>query len=432
MKLCRVLKIHFLATCLFIALSILITGEIGATTYYVSPDGNDSSSGSISAPFKTIQKAANIVNPGDTVIVANGIYTNPNTNGEGVVKINRAGTSGNWITFKSENLYGAKIEGGHNLANFSEMCVFFDYNSAYIRFEGFEIYNCKGYSDGDGIWINADDQTNCGLPAAHDIYLYRNKIHDICRMETHTVGGNSGFDGDDCTYNVTIDSNIIYNVGRLNPNTTPSATEASCTDANNVVHCYGHDHAIYFRGHHYTVINNIVYPEIKSGYYVNFLRKFHDLHDNVISNNTFYGENPHNNHIFTFSYDGNNNHTIQNNIFYGSYSYPIGSIGTSDTNIYIRNNLTSASSIASNCDGTHGICANNITGQDPSFVDPKANNFHLKSDSPAINKGLSFSTRAKDADGNSIVGVPDIGAYEYVSGSTDAVPPAPPSVIDVK
>jgi len=46
-----------------------------------------------------------------------------------------------------------------------------------------------------------------------------------------------------------------------------------------------------------------------------------------------------------------------------------------------------------------------------------------------------------DADGNSIVGLPDIGAYEYVGSSSggggttppaDTTPPAPPALIDVK
>src|SRR5690348_581584 len=44
-----------------------------ATTYYVSATGSDTNSGtSTTAPFLTIQKAANLTQPGDTVNVMNG------------------------------------------------------------------------------------------------------------------------------------------------------------------------------------------------------------------------------------------------------------------------------------------------------------------------------------------------------------------------
>jgi PKD repeat protein len=42
--------------------------------YYVSPKGSDSNPGTEALPFKTIQKAADRVNPGDTVIVQYGDY----------------------------------------------------------------------------------------------------------------------------------------------------------------------------------------------------------------------------------------------------------------------------------------------------------------------------------------------------------------------
>src|SRR5437899_2916269 len=45
-----------------------------ANTYYVSPSGSDSNSGSSSAPFRTLQQAADTVNAGDIVIVRQGNY----------------------------------------------------------------------------------------------------------------------------------------------------------------------------------------------------------------------------------------------------------------------------------------------------------------------------------------------------------------------
>jgi hypothetical protein len=59
MKRFRMLK-SSLSKIIVITLFLLgLAGQALATTYYVSPTGSDSSSGSSSAPFKTIQKAAN-------------------------------------------------------------------------------------------------------------------------------------------------------------------------------------------------------------------------------------------------------------------------------------------------------------------------------------------------------------------------------------
>ena len=42
--------------------------------YFVSPDGSDTNPGTFSEPWKTIGKAAEMVNPGDTVYIRGGIY----------------------------------------------------------------------------------------------------------------------------------------------------------------------------------------------------------------------------------------------------------------------------------------------------------------------------------------------------------------------
>ncbi|TCS31956.1 chondroitinase B-like protein [Paucimonas lemoignei] len=72
-------------------------------TYYLSPNGNDSSNGSASAPWRTIQKAANTVNAGDTVVLMDGTYT------EGSIGFNRSGTSAKPITFKAQNKWKAIV-----------------------------------------------------------------------------------------------------------------------------------------------------------------------------------------------------------------------------------------------------------------------------------------------------------------------------------
>src|SRR5207249_1741295 len=44
------------------------------STFYVSPTGSDANAGSQASPWKTIQKAANTMNAGSTVIVQAGTY----------------------------------------------------------------------------------------------------------------------------------------------------------------------------------------------------------------------------------------------------------------------------------------------------------------------------------------------------------------------
>ena len=44
------------------------------SSFYVSTGGNDSNSGSLARPFRTIQRAANVAGSGDTVFVRGGTY----------------------------------------------------------------------------------------------------------------------------------------------------------------------------------------------------------------------------------------------------------------------------------------------------------------------------------------------------------------------
>lgn len=66
------------------------------TTYYVSSEiGSANNAGtSASAPLDSLQAAANLVKPGDTVQVMNGTYT-------GTLNITTSGTAGAPITFEA-------------------------------------------------------------------------------------------------------------------------------------------------------------------------------------------------------------------------------------------------------------------------------------------------------------------------------------------
>jgi hypothetical protein len=83
--------------------------EAPANVYYVDDNGAQqpgynpsAAAGSISNPFTTIQAAANTVQPGDTVLIRQGVYTRSDGGAwKGVVEISTAGTEALPITFKN-------------------------------------------------------------------------------------------------------------------------------------------------------------------------------------------------------------------------------------------------------------------------------------------------------------------------------------------
>ena len=56
----------------FAALSLSMAAQ--ATTFYVATNGRDVNRGTDASPLRTIQHAADLAQPGDTIIVHEGIY----------------------------------------------------------------------------------------------------------------------------------------------------------------------------------------------------------------------------------------------------------------------------------------------------------------------------------------------------------------------
>src|SRR5262249_46627146 len=60
---------HISAAILVVIAMLAPATVIAATTYEVSTTGNDTNTGKTGSPLRTIQKAANLVSPGDTVLI---------------------------------------------------------------------------------------------------------------------------------------------------------------------------------------------------------------------------------------------------------------------------------------------------------------------------------------------------------------------------
>lgn len=93
---CRTSRIHLgclvFPVCLVITLMLASAPAAQAATYYVSMAGNDSNTGTLALPFRTIQKAANLMRAGDTCLIRAGTYR------ETITPAN-SGASGAPITF---------------------------------------------------------------------------------------------------------------------------------------------------------------------------------------------------------------------------------------------------------------------------------------------------------------------------------------------
>jgi parallel beta-helix repeat protein len=186
-----------------------------AATYYVASTGDDRGSGSIDAPFRSLQHAADVVHSGDTVRVRRGTYVGFNLNCAG-------GTEGNPITFTggpsvtitASAKSGVNADSGINVEHpgGTAWLVISDFNisdsahtmsRAGIRLTGcrhVDVLNCTVDNRGGewGIFVSRSSdlliQNNVCRNAAgqHGIYISRGSQHIIIR---HNVLCDNNWDG---------------------------------------------------------------------------------------------------------------------------------------------------------------------------------------------------------------------------------------------
>ena len=89
---------------LSISFLLLISTIVSAQVWYVSGTGSDTNDGkSAKTAFRTLQKAADLVKPGDVVWVGDGKYSSDDKgNGSAVLSIKTSGRPDAWITWKAQ------------------------------------------------------------------------------------------------------------------------------------------------------------------------------------------------------------------------------------------------------------------------------------------------------------------------------------------
>ena len=484
-------------------------------TYYVerhAPGASDSNPGTFLQPWLTIQHAADMARPGDTIIVVNDTYPER-------VHITNSGTASDPIIFKTD---GHVITQGFTIeADFNHVIGFEITDTAAMDGDQFQ-KDCAGvYVEGSGNQVLENDihETTC---VGIRVYAYRdypeqtrdnvirgNKVHRAAiagivifgmdnlienneitgtiqqpskwtnppsrldadgirfRGEGHTFRGNSihdirfddpdNYQGDpamvphiDCFQTWATSTNILFerNFCEINaPNgerfhyiiaTSPS-TDSSGNPLDTKI-----------KG---LTIRNNIFRSNSNGFGAIVLQGMADwrnwyyaqgeyIEDITIVHNTFVRTNGLGDHAIWMRYV--KNAVVQNNIFYdhnnnseNSYIYcgdstysaitcddmdPAGDGNRRTINLLAGWNMVHDTSVTP-VDATY---PEDFWLVDPRFVDFPAGDYHLRSDSPAINAGTVVGGQnwvdpvRDDFDGNArpLLGQYDIGAFEALDKAT--------------
>src|SRR5437660_531651 len=186
------------------AAQVTITAVAGIA-FYVSTTGSDSNPGTLSSPWRTIQRAANSVQAGDIVYVRGGVF-NESVN----ISVSGSAIAGP-ITFQSYPGETAIVDGtGLVPPTSSTQGLINITNQSYISIQGFEIRNYQTSSASAipaGIWVSG---------SGSNIQILNNVVHNI--VTTSEASGNAfgiavyGTAAPASLDSVTISGNQVYNL----------------------------------------------------------------------------------------------------------------------------------------------------------------------------------------------------------------------------
>lgn len=402
-------------------------GETSAfKTIYVAKTGSDSNTclqaQNPSTPKLTINAGLACLSSGDTLIIGDGVYVETiegTTVPSGSNSVNRTTIQGNsrnvilrptgpsgsdghlgivdlvnrsWIIIKTMTLDGINWSGNHYGVSFQATTGGTSHD---IRVEDLRIMNTgRGNGGGvGGVGISGGTSDN-----------QDNHHFEIINCE---IGPHGTTDLDHGIYlrarNVTADRNIIHDVVGYGIRTDVSGFGRSNNGVfknNRIYNCKsginpggGDNHLVY---------NNIIYDNTSTVDGGGILVQNGSPQNAKIYNNTIVNTRTTGGGTMYGIYIGQGTHTVRNNILYNNGS---------DTILDLVGGSTKS---------------NNLLGVDPLFVSLSGDNYHLLSNSPAIDTGITVTDFNTDFDGNARPqGLRwDIGAYEFLGGApTDSIPP---------
>jgi hypothetical protein len=200
-------------------------------TYYVSTSGLDTNAGTLSAPWRTIQHAANTVHAGDTVQVRAGTYNE-------IVTMTTSGnaTSG-YITFQNYPGEAPVVDGTGLVAGGQTGLFSLEGTFNYIIIQGFEIRNFSSSTKGK-VPVGIDFEG-----AGTNIEILNNHIHNIVQTLGSCNAANAlavalyGTQAPASINNVTLSGNEIdHNTTGCSENVSFDGNVQYWVMANNLVH----------------------------------------------------------------------------------------------------------------------------------------------------------------------------------------------------
>jgi parallel beta-helix repeat protein len=393
---------------------------------FVAPNGNDANDGSAERPWATLQHAADVVEPGDVVQVADGEYV-------GGFVIARSGTADKPITFTAAAGATPTIQ---IVEAFNEGLVL--RGASYLTVNGFEFeYTAPGADTANGErYENGIVVTDAPGPVlSHHITITNNNVHgfpgggigsvlaDYVTIEGNTIWDNArwskfqgsgislyqnvDFDGADGPHNVIRANRVFGNENRV-PNDLGIITDGNCIiiDDTRQTQKYLDNKTQYPPATGQTLVeNNVCSNNGGRGVHV-------FLSDNVLARHNTLFQNQQTPTISDGELTAGESGDVrfENNIVYAADDKPANNVSNSTDVVFERNAYFNASTVTVRSDG-------DLVGEDPLFVDPSADvataNFELQPSSPALDAATG------DHPAIDIVGeqrpqgsTADLGAYE--------------------
>ena len=423
-----------------------------AVTYYVSGTGNDSADGlTIATAFLTLQHAANVTQPGDTVYVMNGTYSNSCPSCD-VLDITLPGTATNWITYKAS-------PGQAPIISFNGWeGIFFEPTAAYVEVNGFTVIGnnanvtlaqalAQSTSNPNPIFngncIASDGRMGTATVRPNHIRILNNIISECggggvgtAWSDYVTISGNTiynsawysiygasaistweNWNSDSSTgYKMIITANRIYGNEELVPvfdNNPPEITdgEAIIIDSTrNSAYNSTNDPLPPYTGRT-LIANNVIYNNGSSA-----IEVFESDHVDVVNNSSYENvTNPPLSGRGEMDLNQTSDVNVINNIFYSATGQnPVASVPKTTSTVTLNYNLYYNGTIAGDVsNGPNDLTAN------PLYIDPADSSplnvlLTLSPASPALGSGTSYLAPATDFAGNPRPGPDgyDRGAYQ--------------------
>ena len=442
-------KISSLLGGLLLILTTLGANTAQATVFYVASNGDDSSTGSEVAPFRTISHGVSVLSAGDTLYVKEGTYKEYITNDPAFSKQTFIPNGTSWekpVTVAANPGDTVTIIPGSGKAFF----VITDGQDKYLIIDGFIIDGQKtalyGFKFGNGtqhvrvqnseiknskysgILVSQGLVTEYALPA--DTY------HEFINLHVH----HNGSSWRDHGYYISTSRNLVEHCHIHHNSDYGGKFYASMQNGGggtanynifryNTIHDNGQNTTIQSVGFLLSSgIGNQAYGNIAYNEEVG-LGIGGDATDTLLYNNITYNNSLYGIKIFG-SQGGSRKAMVYNNTVYGNPLYGIA-VRDGAENTILKNNIAynnGNGNIWLAPDQSPGTIRENNLLIDPKFEDPLQYNFKLKSGSPAIDSGVNIQEVKIDYFGvERYQGEAyDIGAIEQVQ-TDDLNPPATPA-----